>query len=65
LTVDDVVKLGQEVLKTEREFNSRAGFTRADDRLPEFFTKEKLSPHNTRFDIKDEDLDEVLSFTAS
>ncbi|KJS69974.1 MAG: aldehyde:ferredoxin oxidoreductase, partial [Peptococcaceae bacterium BICA1-7] len=65
LTVDDVFKLGQEVLKNELEFNRRAGFTSADDRLPEFFIKEELSPHNTRFDIKDGELDQVFDFTAS
>ena len=62
LTVDDVVALGQNVLKVEREFNSRAGFTKADDRLPEFFVKEELEPHKTKFDIKDEELDEVFNF---
>jgi len=46
----------------EREFNSRAGFTKADDRLPEFFVKEELEPHKTKFDIKDEELDGVFNF---
>lgn len=62
LTVDDVVSLGQNILRVEREFNKRAGFTEADDRLPEFFTQEELTPHNTKFDIKDEELDEVFNF---
>lgn len=62
LTVDDVTKLGQSVLKNEREFNAKAGFTSADDRLPEFFYSEKLAPHNTVFDISDEELDSVFNF---
>lgn len=61
LTVDDVITLGQNVLKVEKEFNRRAGFTSADDRLPEFFYTEELPPHNTRFELKEE-LDEVLNF---
>jgi aldehyde:ferredoxin oxidoreductase len=62
LTLDDVTKLGQQVLKTEREFNKLAGFTSADDRLPEFFTYEKLPPHNVVFDVPDEELDKVYNF---
>ncbi|KJS18045.1 MAG: aldehyde:ferredoxin oxidoreductase [Peptococcaceae bacterium BRH_c4b] len=61
LTIDNVIALGQSVLKTEREFNEKAGFTKADDRLPEFFYNEELPPHNTRFTLKDE-LDEVFNF---
>lgn len=61
LTVDDVTALGQQILKNEREFNAKAGFTKADDRLPEFFYEEELAPHNTKFELKDE-LDEVFNF---
>jgi aldehyde:ferredoxin oxidoreductase len=64
LTGDDIGALGQKVLKTEIDFNRRAGFTSADDRLPEFFKTEKLSPHNTVFDVSDEDLDSVLKFDS-
>ena len=39
-----------------------AGFTAADDRLPDFFKKEKLSPHNVVFTVPDEDLDKVFNF---
>ena len=42
LTGDDIASLGQRVLKMERNFNKGAGFTAADDRLPEFFKKERL-----------------------
>ncbi|MFZ5649512.1 MAG: aldehyde ferredoxin oxidoreductase family protein [Bacillota bacterium] len=62
LTTDDVGKLGQQILKVEREFNRLAGFGSADDRLPEFFQTEELPPHNTRFDVKDSDLDGVFNF---
>jgi len=62
LTSDDVVALGKKVLTIERDFNTRAGFTAQHDRLPEFFKKEPLAPHNVTFEVKDEDLDEVFNW---
>jgi aldehyde:ferredoxin oxidoreductase len=58
-TVEDAVTLGLAILKTERAFNAAAGFTRAHDRVPEFMKYEPLPPHNTTFDVSDEDLDRV------
>jgi aldehyde:ferredoxin oxidoreductase len=55
-------ELGKETLRMEREWNRLAGFTRADDRLPEWMTREPLAPHNTVFDVSDEDLDSVFDF---
>ena len=37
LDANGVVELGQKVLKVERDFNTRAGFTKEHDRLPRFF----------------------------
>ena len=54
--------LGMRVLKAEREFNQKAGFTKEDDRLPDFFYKEPLPPHNTVFGLGDEELDSVFAF---
>ncbi len=62
LTADGVVELGKTVLKTERNFNARAGFTAKDDRLPEFFKKEALPPHNVTFRVTDEELDKVFNW---
>ena len=62
LTGDDITALGQRVLKTENDFNARAGLTSAADRLPEFFRTEKLPPHDVVFDVSDEQLDSVLDF---
>ncbi len=62
MTGDDVGALGQRVLGMEKDFNRSAGFTSADDRLPEFFLNEKLPPHDVVFDVTDEDLDSVLKF---
>lgn len=54
--------LGIRVLKAEREFNRKAGFTKQDDRLPKFFYEEPLPPHNTVFVISDEGLDSTFDF---
>jgi len=58
-TNDDVIKIGDEILKKERAFNEGAGFNKADDRLPEFFRTEPLPPHNVVFDVPEEELDSV------
>ncbi len=62
LTADDVTALGKQVLKLERGFNEAAGFTSKDDRLPDYFKKEALPPHNVTFEVKDEDLDQVFNW---
>jgi aldehyde:ferredoxin oxidoreductase len=62
LTADDVTAMGQKVLKIERDFNTRAGFTKEHDRLPAFFKTEKLPPHQVTFEVKDEDLDRLYDF---
>jgi len=62
LTADDVTELGKKVLKTERDFNTRAGFTAEHDRLPDFFKKEPLPPHNITFQVKDEELDTLFNW---
>ncbi|MDD5203922.1 MAG: aldehyde ferredoxin oxidoreductase C-terminal domain-containing protein [Desulfobacterales bacterium] len=62
LTGDDVTALGKSVLQKERKFNLAAGLGPEQDRLPEFFTKEAVSPHNITFQVKDEDLDKVFDW---
>ena len=62
LTADDVTELGKSVLKNERDFNTRAGFTSGQDRLPEYFIKEPIPPHNVTFKVSDQDLDQVFNF---
>jgi aldehyde:ferredoxin oxidoreductase len=61
-TGDDLAEQGKAILKMERDFNFRAGFTEKDDRLPEYFKKEKLPPHDITFEVKDEDLDQVFNW---
>jgi aldehyde:ferredoxin oxidoreductase len=59
---DDIPALGIRVLKEELDFNRKAGFTNEDDRLPEFFYKEPLSPHNKTVLISNEEMDTALKF---
>jgi len=61
-TDDDYITLGKSVLRTEHDFNTRAGFSPAMDRLPEFFYKEPVPPLNTVFDIPDSELDRFWDF---
>jgi aldehyde:ferredoxin oxidoreductase len=58
----DYQDMGMRVLKAEREFNRKAGFTNKDDRLAAFFYEEPLPPHNKVFIVSDEDLDSTFDF---
>ena len=62
LTGDDVTALGKSILKNERDFNLKAGLTAQQDRLPDFFKKEALAPHNITFQVTDEELDQVFNW---
>ena len=62
LTADDVTALGKSIMKNELEFNKAAGFTAKDDRLPDYFKKEALAPHNVTFAVTDEELDSVHNY---
>ncbi|HKK33237.1 MAG TPA: hypothetical protein VJ934_06680, partial [Desulfomicrobiaceae bacterium] len=53
---DDVGKAGIAILQDEYAFNEAAGFTKADDQLPEFFIKESLPPHNTKWEFSIDEL---------
>ena len=54
-------QMGAGILKTEREFNLKAGLSSSDDRLPSFFSKEKLETTGTVFDVSHEEIDSVNS----
>ena len=62
LTGDDVVALGKKVLTMERDFNTKAGFGKEQDRLPSFFKTQPVPPHNVTFQVSDEDLDNVYNW---
>ena len=57
-----LMDLGISVLKSERAFNAAAGFTKNDDRLPSFFTKDPLTPSGLVFDVSEEEIDSALQF---
>jgi aldehyde:ferredoxin oxidoreductase len=57
---DILSELGRESIRLERKFNHMAGFTAADDRLPEWMTREPLPPHHTVFDVPEEALDNTF-----
>jgi len=61
-TTEDATRIGKEILKTERAFDQAAGFTRQDDRMPEFMRYEPLPPHNQVWDVPDKALDSVWAF---
>ena len=62
MTFNDMKALGEKILKLERDFNAKAGFTKADDRLPEFMKQEKIPPHDVIFTVSDEELDRLFNF---
>jgi aldehyde:ferredoxin oxidoreductase len=62
LTAEDVAGLGKNILKMERDFNTRAGFAAEQDRLPRYFYTEPVLPHDVVFAVKDEDLDKVFNW---
>jgi aldehyde:ferredoxin oxidoreductase len=57
-----VVDLGKTILKMERNFNARAGFTAEHDRLPRFFKTDPVPPHNVVFGVTDEELDSLYNW---
>jgi aldehyde:ferredoxin oxidoreductase len=61
-TNEGVAEFGKKILSVERDFNARAGFTKAHDRLPEYFKRQVLPPHSVVFDVPDEELDTVFNW---
>jgi aldehyde:ferredoxin oxidoreductase len=59
-TIEDYNQFNRDVLRTELEFNRRAGLTAADYRIPEYMHTEPLPPHNVVFDVPDSDLDSIF-----
>jgi aldehyde:ferredoxin oxidoreductase len=51
LSVKDVIGLAWDVIKTEREFNARAGVSEEFFPIPEFMVDEPLPPNNAVFDV--------------
>ncbi|MHB8918366.1 MAG: aldehyde ferredoxin oxidoreductase C-terminal domain-containing protein, partial [Desulfocucumaceae bacterium] len=56
----DVLQWGRQLILEEKEFNRRAGFTEAHDRLPEFFLDEPLPPTGEFYNIPDSAIKKVF-----
>lgn len=54
--------LGERVIRAEREFNRKAGFTAKDDRLPSMFYTEPLPPYNVVVQVTDEDMENTFRY---
>lgn len=61
LPAEYLISYGTQTVKQERDFNRRAGFTAADDRLPAFMVNEALLPSGNRFDVSEADLDGMFA----
>jgi aldehyde:ferredoxin oxidoreductase len=59
LTFRDIQNMGLDVLKTEREFNRRAGVSEEFYDMPEFMREEPLPPRNSVFDIPLEEMQRI------
>lgn len=59
-TLADYDRFNRDVLRTELEFNRRAGITKNDYKIPEYMREEPLPPHNTVFDVPDADLETIF-----
>lgn len=54
---DYLLRMGAMVLSEERKFNTAAGMTAEDDRLPKFFSQDALAPSGLTFDVAEAELD--------
>ncbi|MEJ2246724.1 MAG: aldehyde ferredoxin oxidoreductase N-terminal domain-containing protein [Acidobacteriota bacterium] len=59
-TLEVYDRFNRDVLRTELEFNRRAGITQNDYRIPEYMREEPLPPQNTVFDVPDSKLDSIF-----
>jgi aldehyde:ferredoxin oxidoreductase len=64
ISAEEFLAGGRRTLARERAFNSAAGFSASNDRLPDFFRTERLPPHNAVFTVPDADLDKVFETIA-
>jgi aldehyde:ferredoxin oxidoreductase len=57
---EDVRNMGIKTIKEELTFNHSAGWTAAENRLPEFLSKEELPPHNGVFDVPQDEINTIF-----
>ena len=66
-TAGELENLGETVLKSELEFNRRAGLSITEP-MPEFFKSQPLTPHNSVWDVPDQEVANIwarLGFPAA
>jgi aldehyde:ferredoxin oxidoreductase len=61
LPEDYLIQMGDRIVRQERDFNRRAGFTEKDDRPPAFITEEAVLPSGNRYDVAEADLDGMFA----
>jgi aldehyde:ferredoxin oxidoreductase len=61
LPEDYLIAMGERVVRQERDFNRRAGFTEKDDRPPAFIVEEAVLPSGNRYDVATTDLDAMFA----
>jgi aldehyde:ferredoxin oxidoreductase len=59
-TKDDLDRANRDVLRTELEFNRRAGVLPAAERMPGYMRQEPLPPHGATFDLPETEIDAVF-----
>ncbi|OIJ09331.1 aldehyde ferredoxin oxidoreductase [Anaerobacillus arseniciselenatis] len=59
ITGEDIVNLANETIKVEHEFNKKAGFTKADEKLPDYFYEEENKASGTVFDVSHEEMSTI------
>jgi len=58
LTREDVINIGKHILRTELQFNNKAGITQETNDVPEFFKKEPSEPTGLKFTFDEKNLRE-------
>ena len=61
LPEDYLIRMGDQIVRGERDFNRRAGFTADDDRPPAFIAEEAVLPSGNRYDVAEADLDAMFT----
>jgi aldehyde:ferredoxin oxidoreductase len=62
LDKNDLLKIGEKIIKTEREFNRKAGFDETDDILPEFFVEEGIGKEDLKFEVSQQKINNIFKF---
>jgi aldehyde:ferredoxin oxidoreductase len=61
LSENYLIEMGDQIVRMERDFNRRAGFTEKDDRPPAFIAEEPVLPSGNRYDVPEADLDAMFT----